>query len=66
MKYVCLGVLVLQTCANVLTLRYSRSHNEEGAKVYIPSTAVFMAEVLKMCLCALMILHEARYPHFEY
>lgn len=54
MKYVSLGVLMLQTTLLVLTMRYSRTLHPEGPR-YLASSAVLFAEVLKILICALLI-----------
>ncbi|KAG8436628.1 hypothetical protein GDO86_007652, partial [Hymenochirus boettgeri] len=60
LKYISLGVLVCQTTSLVLTLRYSRTQNEEGTR-YLPSTAVVAAEVLKLVACILLVYKENNY-----
>uniref|UniRef100_T1JEB5 Sugar phosphate transporter domain-containing protein n=1 Tax=Strigamia maritima TaxID=126957 RepID=T1JEB5_STRMM len=52
LKYVSLAVLVVQTTAHVLTIRYSRTLT--GIK-YLPSTVVVLAEVMKV-IASLIIL----------
>ncbi|XP_060729689.1 solute carrier family 35 member A3b isoform X1 [Tachysurus vachellii] len=54
MKYVSLGVLMLQTTLLVLTMRYSRTLHSEGPR-YLASSAVLFAEVLKILICTLLI-----------
>lgn len=56
-KYVSLGVLVLQTTSLVLTMRYSRTLVEDSPR-YLASSAVVSAEVLKIFICALLVLAE--------
>lgn len=58
MKYVSLAVLIVQTTAIVLTLRYSRTVKTEGPR-YISSTAVFSSEVMKFVTCLFVIWVEA-------
>ena len=53
--------MVIQTSATVLTLRYSRSNRLPGEDVYIVTTAVLLAEVLKIILCTLILLKDAKY-----
>ncbi|XP_065834430.1 UDP-N-acetylglucosamine transporter-like isoform X2 [Oscarella lobularis] len=54
LKYVSLGVLIVQTTTLVLTLRYSRTkrgaagNDETTTPMYLASTAVFVAEIMKM------------------
>ncbi|XP_019114549.1 solute carrier family 35 member A3b isoform X2 [Larimichthys crocea] len=57
LKYVSLGVLVLQTTSLVLTMRYSRTLKDDGPR-YLASTAVVSAEVLKIFACSLLVLME--------
>nr|XP_029136325.1 UDP-N-acetylglucosamine transporter-like isoform X3 [Labrus bergylta] len=57
LKYVSLGVLVLQTTSLVLTMRYSRTLNEDGPR-YLASSAVVSAEVLKIFTCTLLVFME--------
>lgn len=57
-KYVSLGVLVLQTTSLVLTMRYSRTLKEDGPR-YLASSAVILAEVLKILTCVFLVLREA-------
>ena len=60
LKYICLGILVLQTSALVLTMRYSRLIGSEGP-MYLASTAVVMAEIFKIATCLLIILYTCNY-----
>ena len=48
-----LPVLVLQTSSTVLFLRYARSN--DSAKAFIPTTVVFMTEMVKYFLCLLLL-----------
>lgn len=57
LKYVSLGVLVLQTTLLVLTMRYSRTLKENGPR-YLASSAVVSAEVLKIFTCTLLMFSE--------
>lgn len=57
LKYLSLGVLVLQTTSLVLTMRYSRTLQGEGPR-YLASSAVVLAEVLKILACVLLVLKE--------
>ncbi|XP_051985479.1 UDP-N-acetylglucosamine transporter-like [Xyrauchen texanus] len=57
LKYVSLGVLVLQTTSLVLTMRYSRTLYSEGPR-YLPSSAVVSAEVLKIVACLLLVFKD--------
>ncbi|XP_034039860.1 UDP-N-acetylglucosamine transporter-like isoform X2 [Thalassophryne amazonica] len=60
MKYVSLGVLVLQTTSLVLTMRYSRTIKEEGPR-YLASSAVVSAEVLKILICTLLVFRDSNF-----
>ncbi|KAM9350100.1 solute carrier family 35 member A3b [Symphorus nematophorus] len=57
LKYMSLGVLVLQTTSLVLTMRYSRTLKEDGPR-YLASSAVVSAEVLKIITCTLLVFLE--------
>lgn len=54
MKWVSLGMLVLQTVSVVFAMRLSRTLGEEGSR-YLNTTAVFFAEVLKL-ICSFAFL----------
>ena len=60
LKYLALGVLVVQTSSLVLLLHYSRTV-QDGNKVYLSSTAVFLAEVLKLFVCLLVMLKKSSF-----
>lgn len=60
LKYVSLGVLVLQTTSLVLTMRYSRTLKEDGHR-YLASSAVVSAEVLKIFTCIILVFMENNY-----
>ncbi|KAL0966753.1 hypothetical protein UPYG_G00299720 [Umbra pygmaea] len=57
LKYVSLGVLVVQTTSLVLTMRYSRTLQEEGPR-YLASSAVVSAEVLKILTCMILVFYD--------
>ncbi|KAM4551344.1 solute carrier family 35 member A3b [Odontesthes bonariensis] len=57
LKYISLGVLVLQTTSLVLTMRYSRTLKEDGP-IYLASSAVVSAEVLKVFACTFLVFME--------
>lgn len=61
-KYMSLGVLVLQTTSLVLTMRYSRTLIEDGP-FYLSSSAVVSAEVLKILICTLLVFTENGKQH---
>uniref|UniRef100_A0A3Q2PR65 Solute carrier family 35 member A3b n=2 Tax=Fundulus heteroclitus TaxID=8078 RepID=A0A3Q2PR65_FUNHE len=60
LKYLSLGVLVVQTTSLVLTMRYSRTLKEDGPR-YLASSAVVSAEILKIFTCTLLVLMENNY-----
>ncbi|XP_029970553.1 solute carrier family 35 member A3b isoform X1 [Salarias fasciatus] len=60
LKYLSLGVLVLQTTSLVLTMRYSRTLKEEGPQ-YLASSAVVSAEVLKIITCTVLVFKDNNY-----
>jgi len=57
LKYVSLGVLVVQTTSLVLTMRYSRTLKADGPR-YLASSAVVLAELMKIVACLLLVLKE--------
>lgn len=57
LKWVSLVVLIAQTTALVLILRYSRTQKVEGPK-YLSSTAVVSAEVVKFFTCVFVLIHQ--------
>ena len=54
LKWVSLVVLIAQTTALVLILRYSRTQKTDGPK-YLSSTAVVSAEVVKLITCIVVL-----------
>uniref|UniRef100_A0A8C6YYA7 Solute carrier family 35 member A3 n=1 Tax=Nothoprocta perdicaria TaxID=30464 RepID=A0A8C6YYA7_NOTPE len=59
LKYLSLGILVFQTTSLVLTMRYSRTLKEEGPR-YLSSTAVVIAELLKILTCILLVYKDSK------
>ncbi|XP_054764033.1 UDP-N-acetylglucosamine transporter-like isoform X1 [Lytechinus pictus] len=57
LKYVSLGVLIVQTTTLVLTMRYSRTVQSEGPR-YLSSTAVVLAECMKIVACILLVYFQ--------
>ncbi len=55
LKWVSLATLVIQNSSLVLVMRYSRTISNSH---YLASTAVVMAEFLKLCLSVLLYAHE--------
>lgn len=66
LKYICLTVLVIQTSLNVLMLRYTRTSRDPTEPVYIASTAVLLAEILKIFICILILLKEVGYSFDQF
>uniref|UniRef100_A0A9L0T2X8 Solute carrier family 35 member A3 n=1 Tax=Equus caballus TaxID=9796 RepID=A0A9L0T2X8_HORSE len=62
LKYLSLGILVFQTTSLVLTMRYSRTLKEEGPR-YLSSTAVVVAELLKIMACVLLVYKDSSSLH---
>ncbi|PAA74495.1 hypothetical protein BOX15_Mlig026239g2, partial [Macrostomum lignano] len=58
LKWISLTLLVLQTSSVVLAMRYTRSAAEPGQKLYLTSTAVVMAEAVKLLTCLLLVARE--------
>ena len=56
-KYGTLMLLVLQTTALVLTLRYSRIQPVQGAR-YLNSTAILLGEFIKLLTCFVLVFRE--------
>ncbi|KAJ1374324.1 hypothetical protein KIN20_036991 [Parelaphostrongylus tenuis] len=56
LKYVSLVVLIAQTTALVLVLRYSKTQKVDGPR-YISSTAIVLSEIVKMIICVAVIFH---------
>jgi len=65
LRYICLGVLVIQTSTNILTLRYSRTRRTPGEPVYLASTAVLCTEILKLLLSYAALLQTSNYDVFK-
>lgn len=57
LKWVSLVVLILQTTALVLVLRYSRTQKTDGPR-YLSSTAVVTAEVVKFFTCVIVLMAQ--------
>ncbi|XP_074640995.1 UDP-N-acetylglucosamine transporter-like isoform X2 [Tubulanus polymorphus] len=56
-KYTSLVVLIFQTTSLVLTMRYSRTVQGDGPR-YVSSTAVTVAEFMKLLACFVVIFYE--------
>uniref|UniRef100_A0A8C0W702 UDP-N-acetylglucosamine transporter n=1 Tax=Castor canadensis TaxID=51338 RepID=A0A8C0W702_CASCN len=59
LKYLSLGILVFQTNSLVITMGYSRTLKEEGP-LYLSSTAVVVAELLKIMACILLVYRDSK------
>jgi UDP-sugar transporter A1/2/3 len=57
-KQLSLIILVVQNSTLVLMMRYSRIVQKPGQSMYIASTAVFLAEVLKIIACLIVMYHQ--------
>ncbi|ORY05521.1 nucleotide-sugar transporter [Basidiobolus meristosporus CBS 931.73] len=58
-KYLSLCTLVVQNSALVLLLRYSRIVQQPGQPLYIASTVVFFAEIMKFLVCLYFLYKES-------
>ncbi|KAK9728780.1 hypothetical protein K7432_000810 [Basidiobolus ranarum] len=54
-KYISLCFLTIQSSTLVLMLRYSRVEHQPGQPMYLASTAVFFAELIKAVVCLLFL-----------
>lgn len=59
LKQLSLTVLVVQNSMLVLLMRYSRTLKSDQS-IYIASTAVFMAELIKIITCLFMLHHQEK------
>ncbi|XP_077980893.1 UDP-N-acetylglucosamine transporter-like [Glandiceps talaboti] len=57
LKYISLGILILQTTSAVLVMRYSRTSKEDGPR-YLSSTAVVMTEIMKVIVCVVLVYFQ--------
>lgn len=60
LKIISLVVLIVQTTALVLTLRYSQTQKSDGPR-YLSSTAVVCAEIIKLITCIFVIYRNNGY-----
>ncbi|KAF7634045.1 hypothetical protein Mgra_00006570 [Meloidogyne graminicola] len=59
LKWLSLFILIAQTTALVLTLRYSRTQKgNDGGPKYLSSTAVLMAEIVKFITCIFVLFYQ--------
>ncbi|RHZ78790.1 hypothetical protein Glove_156g11 [Diversispora epigaea] len=59
-KQLSLLILVIQNSTLVLMMRYSRIRQKPGENMYIASTAVYLAEVVKIIACLAVILYQKK------
>lgn len=57
-KFAALGILVLQNTSLVLLMRHTLATRVPGQIKYVPSTAVFYMEVLKLATCMCVIAYQ--------
>ncbi len=57
-KYGSLLLLVGQMVGLVLLMRYSRTRRGSDGELYLASTAVFMMEIMKFCLCLGVVFYQ--------
>ncbi|KAG0320531.1 hypothetical protein BGZ99_004445 [Dissophora globulifera] len=60
MKHLSLVVLLLQNSVLVLMMRFSRVSVDPDQPMYLASTAVFIAEIIKLCTCFMIIVYRKR------
>ncbi|KAL8776305.1 MAG: hypothetical protein Q9194_003237 [Teloschistes cf. exilis] len=58
LKQVSLAVLVIQNSVLILILHFSRTMPLVGGHRYLPSTAVFLCEILKLTICLTLALYD--------
>lgn len=58
LRSLCLGTLTIQFSAFILLLHYSRVMPTPDGHRYLPSTAVFLVELLKLVFCLTISLYE--------
>ncbi|KAF9086313.1 hypothetical protein BGX23_008985 [Mortierella sp. AD031] len=60
MKHLSLVVLLLQNSVLVLMMRYSRVSVDPDQPLYLASTAVFIAEIIKLCTCTGILVYKTQ------
>ncbi|KAF8923143.1 hypothetical protein BGZ58_003301 [Dissophora ornata] len=60
MKHLSLVVLLLQNSTLVLMMRYSRVNVDPDQPMYLASTAVFFAELIKLAACLLILAYRTK------
>lgn len=58
MKHLSLLVLLLQNSVLVLMMRYSRVNVDPDQPMYLASTAVFVAEIIKLATCIMVLIYN--------
>ena len=66
LKYLSLILLIVQSTILVLALRYSRTNPGPDGLVYLSSTAIVAAEMLKLFSCLCLILKEKSFNFGEW
>ncbi|KAF8932364.1 hypothetical protein BGZ47_011415 [Haplosporangium gracile] len=60
MKHLSLLILLLQNSTLVLMMRYSRVNVDPDQPMYLASTAVFFAELIKLLACVLVLAYKTK------
>ncbi|KAG0000803.1 hypothetical protein BGZ80_004729 [Entomortierella chlamydospora] len=60
MKHLSLVILLLQNSTLALMLRYSRVNVDPDQPIYLASTAVFIAEILKFLTCLFVLTYKTK------
>ncbi|KAG0000117.1 hypothetical protein BGZ80_006425, partial [Entomortierella chlamydospora] len=58
MKHLSLLILLLQNSTLVLMMRYSRVNVDPDQPMYLASTAVFFAEIVKLLTCLIILIYK--------
>ena len=66
LKYWALVLLVLQNSILVILIRYSRTNQTSSGSMYIASSAVFVAEIVKFVSCLVIVLFQSGSFHNFY
>ncbi|GAB6027094.1 hypothetical protein CHUAL_013816 [Chamberlinius hualienensis] len=66
LKYLSLGVLIVQTTSLVLILRYSRIASAKAGLQYLSSTAVVMVELFKVACCCVVVFWQTGLSPVEF
>ncbi|KAG0061411.1 hypothetical protein BGZ92_006490, partial [Podila epicladia] len=60
MKHLSLVILLLQNSTLVLMMRYSRVNVQPDQPMYLASTAVFFAELIKLLACVFVLAYKTK------